>query len=211
MRMSHVTCMNELCHINIWVTSHVWTVMSHIWMRFLQVSLAGLFNATHCKGTATQRDTLQHIPDTDLIRTGTENINIYMQHTATHCNTLPRHCNTLQRTATHPMYWSHPDRNGEHHYLHATHRNTLNTGKTLQDAARHCKTLQDTATHCNTLPTLCNTSQQTTTHCNTLRHTSDTELITTGAGNMMIYMQQTATQCNTIQRSATHYMQHTAT
>jgi len=68
---------------------------------------------------------------------------LWMQHTATHCNTLQHtatHCNTLQHTA---------------------HCNTL------EHAATHCNTLKHSATHCNTLQhtgTRCNTLQHTATH-----------------------------------------------
>jgi len=75
-----------------------------------------------------------------------------LQHTATHCNTLPHtatHCNTLQHTATHCDTLQHS----------ATHCNTL------QHTTRHCDTLQHTATHYSTL-------QHTVTHCNTLQHTA---------------------------------------
>jgi len=71
----------------------------------------------------------------------------YMQHSATHCN-------TLQYTATHHT---------------ATHYNTLQY-TTLQLAATRCNTLQHTAIHhtakhCNTLQYI--TLQHTATHCNT--------------------------------------------
>ena len=64
---------------------------------------------------------------------------MYLQHTATHCNTLQHtatHCNTLRHTATHCI--------------------------TLQHTATYCNTLQHTATHCNTL-------QHTATHCSVLQ------------------------------------------
>jgi len=67
-----------------------------------------------------------------------------LQHTATHCNTLPHtatHCNTLQHTTRHCDTLQHT----------ATHYSTL------QHTVTHCNTLQHTAPHCK--------------HCNTLQHT----------------------------------------
>jgi len=98
----------------------------------------------------------------------------YLQHTATHCNTLQHtatHCNSLQHTATHC--------------------------NTLQHTATHCNTLQHPATHCNTLQhtfeksATCNTLQRTATHCSTLQHTAA----------HCNTLQNTATHCNTLLRS----------
>ena len=68
--------------------------------------------------------------------TGCNTLQHWLQHAATHCNTLQHtatHCNTLQHTATHCT-------------LLATLQHTT-----------HC--LQHTATHYNTLHTACNTLQ----------------------------------------------------
>jgi len=98
---------------------------------------------------------------------------LMLQHTATHCNTLPHtatHCNTLQ----HRWYRNtcHNSARGDkrHHTKPCEPEVTASVPEvtasgaerysTLQHTAAHCNTLQHTATHCNTLP-------HTATHCNT--------------------------------------------
>jgi len=114
----------------------------------------------------------------------------WLQHTATHCNTLQHtatHCNTLQHTATHCDTLPHTAThcNTLHHICNTLqHANTATYCNTLHHTATRCSTLQHTATLQNTLQpyktrsntlqhsaTHCNTLQRTVTHCNTLRHT----------------------------------------
>ena len=83
-----------------------------------------------------------------------------LQHTATHCNTLPHtatHCNTLQRIAMHCNALQHTS-------VHFSYLSTLCVPCFGRNLA-HWNTLQHTATHCNTL-------QHTATHCNTLQHSA---------------------------------------
>jgi len=116
---------------------------------------------------------------------------VYVQSTATPCNTLqhmcvrpcyPRdnqvcvftkHCNTLQHTTTHLCETLLPPRSSG-----------LCMYKALQHTATHCNTLQHTALHgvsrvtpaiirgvcVQSTATHCNTLQHTATHCNTLQH-----------------------------------------
>ena len=100
-----------------------------------------------------------------------------LQHTATHCNTMPRdatHCNTLHHTAS----------GGAH-------------GSKAEYAATDCNILQHTATHCYTLQhtasdgarasnakytaTDCNILQHTATHCITLHQTVHMQAMPTQA------------------------------
>jgi len=85
-------------------------------------------------------------------------ISMYLQRTATHCNTLQHtttHCNTLQHTATHcntqtfDQIFDPMDRN------------------TLQHPATYCNTLQQSAAKCNNTETHCNILEHTAAHCNT--------------------------------------------
>ena len=132
-----------------------------------------------------------------------------MQHTATHCHTLPHiatPCSTLQHTATHCNTSQHtgmrsscaPQRSP--HHMRSSARSSETAYCCVTVCCRVCGTLQHTATHCNTL-------QHTATHCNTdaaadKRHTTK-----------RVSLQRTATHCNTLQHTATHYntLQHTAT
>ena len=95
-----------------------------------------------------------------VIRNGL--VHKYLQHTATHCNTLQhtaKHCSTLQHTASHCNRRQHT----------ATHCNMfvrhVARGRMVCCTVAHCSTLQHTAAHCNTL-------QHTATHYNTLQHTA---------------------------------------
>jgi len=193
--MSHVTRMNEWCHIYAWVTSHIsWPidiapvkwVMSHMnasrhtfeWvMSHIAVFVAhwyGTHDAAHCC-------TLQQHPATHThpcIRLG----NKLMKHTATHCNTLQHaatHCNALQHTVAHC---------NTHICVDAS---MIRWRNTLQHTATNCNTLQHTATHCNTL-------QHTAAHCNT-HICVDTSMI-----RWRNTLQHTATNCDTLQHTATH-------
>ena len=81
-----------------------------------------------------------------------EAAHIYLQHTATHCNTpqhTATHCNILQHTT-----YSHTRRTREE----AAHVHTLQHPETryntMQHTETHCNKLQHTATHCNTLQQL---------------------------------------------------------
>ena len=122
-----------------------------------------------------------------------------LQHTATHCHTLPHtatHCNTLQHTATHCKLLQHTLWDFGGYDL-------------LQHTTTHCHTLPNTATHCHTLPhtaTHCHTLQHTATHCNILQHT----MWDCGGYDLL---QHTATHCHRLQHTATHCntLQHTAT
>ena len=98
-----------------------------------------------------------------------DDIHLFKQHTATHCNTLQdsaRHFKTLQDTMQNTTTLQHTatDCNTLQHI--ATHYNTLQHTAThcgkLQDTARHCKTLQDTERRCQTL-------HGTARHCKTLQ------------------------------------------
>jgi len=162
-------------------------------------------------------------------------MNWWLQHTATHCN-------TLQYTAT-PQHT-------------AAHCNTLQHLNTLQHTATHCNTLRQT--HCNTLqrPLFCvhllcsescdvtgsyewhgsficvtwstrvcdathsieglssfNYEYITATHCNTLQHTATHCNTLQHTATHYNTLQHTATHCNTLQHTATHCntLQHTAT
>jgi len=104
---------------------------------------------------------------------------VYMQHTATHCNTLQHtathcstlmacilhhtapHCNTLQHTATHCntlLVIVVLPRSVLHIYATRQH-----TAAPRQHTATHSNTQQHTATHCHTL-------QHIATHCTILQH-----------------------------------------
>jgi len=160
-----------------------------------------------------------------------------LQHTATHCNTLPytatlthshsaaSHCDTLQHTATHynTLQHSHtctlPHRTVTHYNTlqHSTHSHFATHRNTLQHTATHCSTLQHIATHCNTL-------QHTATHCNTLQHSNvgpqddGIAFVSPPFSALRLHIliteckTHTATHCNTLQHTATHCntLRHTA-
>ena len=153
---------------------------------------------------------------TDLLFDATPcRVDMYVQHTATHCSTLQHtaaHCTTLHHTALYCTKLQHT----------ASHCNAL------QHTATHCNTLQHTAAHFNTLQhtaKYCNTLQHTATHRNTLQHTTThsvtppTLLLATHYNTSQNTLPHTAAHCNTLQHvqyTATHYntcstLQHTAT
>jgi len=141
--------------------------------------------------------------------------------TATHCNALQHtDCNTLQHTATHThtFYVDEWRKDAAQRLQHtAAHTHILCRRKT-----RGCSIL--TATHCDAMTaTHCNTHTHTHTlyvdewrkdgaprlqhtHCNTLQHTHILCRRKTRGWSTL-----NATHCNTLHRTATHWLQHTAT
>ena len=144
-----------------------------------------------------------------LCNTMQHNATLYLQQSATLCNTLSATpyqrvclCNTLQ------LYFCKTHRNTLQHT--ATHSVPPHISASI--SATHCNTLQHTATHCNTL-------QHTATHCNTLQHTRchPISVRLSQQHTATLSLQHAATHCNTLLATPhqhvclCHTPQHTAT
>ena len=147
-----------------------------------------------------------------------------LQHTATHCNTLPTALVCLipisvdVYTCLYTYVWKSANVRVNLPTAHATHCNILQhtVNHALQLTATHCNSLQLTATHCMTMKdtarhsqqrtqytvTQCKTLQDTARHCKTLQHTPNSARIT---------LQDTARHCKTLQHTHYNSLQLTAT
>jgi len=145
---------------------------------------------------------------------GPQYISHYLQHNATHCNTLQHtatHCNTLQHTAAYSATHSTThtvELTGGSHSLHEEIKLDRNASFTM---CAHCNTLQ----HCNT--THCNTYCNT--HYNT--HSGAEKRLSLAARRNQAGPQCTYYVCpvqyvatlehNTLQHTATHTATHSTT
>jgi len=184
--------------VNIYSTSHFVRLVASI-----DVETGSNTHATNCdtlQRTAPhcnilQRNSLQHTATRgwkcvtgtlcDLLGvTMLRLVATHMQHTATHCHTLPHtatHCHTLPHTATHCNTLPHT----------ATHCR-LRQRNTLQHTATYCSILQHTA------------AQQSASHCNTGLERGDEQLNDLWAVMMLRFVETQATHCITLQYTATH-------
>jgi len=166
----------------------------------------------------------------------TAHLDIYIPHTATHCNTMHHtatycntlehtatYCNTLQHTATHCNTLQHtPEPLSRPHILIYIYHTLQHIYHTLQQSPPHATakalSLFHTAAHGNTL-------QHTATHCNRnlaslglparMRAPQDQHTAThcsalRHTARHCNRLQQTATHCNTLQHTATHCNRHLA-
>jgi len=175
MKVSHVTRMNESCHVFTYIEYLPMYIIRHTYTFDIYFDIHICFDIrihstcrnrcrvnTYC-GMYTyvyvcRNKRLRDLPvDICCCRMLTAS----SADTATHCNTLQHtatHCNTLQHIAT---YWKILQQTAYRCcYQMRVSKPVL---LTLQHTTTH-NTLQHTATHCNTL-------RHTTTHCNTLQHT----------------------------------------